>query len=236
MPWREEKKQKYNKLIFIYIFIFIIIILILIKNMFFIKLDNIKNNINNINIKNYNKTLFLVNFLYNMPSIIKSDLFLNKISINNDFIKINISTNNISNIEKFVQKIKNQNGVKKINIDSGESLSGYKNENKDNKFIFTVYPLLFYNINKLNNTKYNTNKIISKIYKISSSTGVHSDVYISNFIYVKSIGNYKNLIELLINITKEFKNLIIFSLSIYSENIEDEYNGDLNMNVVFRMN
>ncbi len=234
IPWREEKRYKNNKLIFIYSFIFIIILifLILIKSLFFVKLDNIKNNNK---IINYNKTLWLVNFLYAMPNIIKSDIYLNKILINNDYIKINILTNNIDNIEKFLEKIKKQGGVKKINIDSGENTPGYKNESKENKFIITIYPVLLYNnINKLNNIKYN-NKIISKIYKISVSNGVYSDIYISNYIYIKSIGSYKNLIKLLINITKEFKNLLIFSLSIHSVNIEEEYNNNLNMNIVFKV-
>lgn len=242
MPWREEKNQKNNKLIFMYSFIFIIFILILIKIKFIININNnkYKNNFisNKVNIDYYNSTLWLLDFLYNIPHILKTDDFLSKISINKDIIKINISTGNIDNIEKFVEKIKTKYAVKRINIDSGESVSVDSGENKENKFIVNIYKRLYgdnnyinKDINKLISNKFN-NKIISKIYKISELKGIRSDIHVSDYIYIKSRGGYKNLIEFLVSITKEFNSLLIFSLSVCPEGFGSEYNGDINMNVV----
>jgi len=150
LPWREDKhcQNIKNRKRYIAFCIGIVLFLFMgVRHVFVVELEDIKK-------KNYlssarfsmveacknkrNKTVWLIDFLANLSLAVQDDLYIGKIAMRENLIKLGIYTDNLSYLEKFIEKIKKQGGVGKVTIDSSATHRGIGLDSKENKFILTL--------------------------------------------------------------------------------------------------
>lgn len=150
LPWRQDKycqSIKNRKRCFIFFTMLVLVFFMGVRHMLVLKLESIEK-------QNYlagarfsmeeryenkrNKTIELIGFLSNLPLAVQDDLYVGKIAMRENLIKLIVYTDSLGSLEKFVESIKKQGGVGGVTIDSSATHGGSEPVDEKNKFIITL--------------------------------------------------------------------------------------------------
>ena len=149
LPWRQKyykriKRRERYGIIFIMAILFF---LIGVRHRFTAELEDLRGrnhlrgnrfSVTEAAEKKRNKTIELISFLSKLPLAVQDDLYIGKIVMRENRIKLDVYAGDLSHLERFVEKIKKQGGIAGIVIDSSATHGGLGSVNKENKFILTL--------------------------------------------------------------------------------------------------
>ena len=150
LPWREDRyyqsiknKKRYG----IFCMMIVLFFLMGVRHIFIVDLESIKKQ-NHLAIhrssiveafeNKRDKTIWLIGFLANLSIAVQDNLYVSKIAMRENLIRLDVYADNLSYLERFIEKIKKQGGIGKVTIDSSATHGGIDSDSKENRFILTL--------------------------------------------------------------------------------------------------
>ena len=149
LPWRQKyykriKRRERYGIIFIMVFLFF---LMGVRHMFIAELEGLRKrnhlsgnrfSMTEISENKRNKTMWLIDFLSRLPLAVQDGLYIGKIAMRENRMKLDVYAGNLNQLERFVENIEEQGRIGRIVIDGSATHGGLGSGGKENKFILTL--------------------------------------------------------------------------------------------------
>ena len=151
LPWREQERfdrRLKNQLYLLLFLSFFMVLIFQIRQLFVLDLEALKKqrgglvsqfSKNNAAIDKHNDLIQLILFIHKLAVITPGKVFIQRISMRDNVIRLSLFAETLHELELFIQKINQEAGIHHIRIDGAATSTALLSEPEKNKFTLLLY-------------------------------------------------------------------------------------------------